>query len=58
MAKFEVGEKVMIKTGHSMSSLVGVIVKHFKENHTYLVKFSRDLKLILAEADLISVPKV
>ncbi|WP_438728697.1 hypothetical protein [Enterococcus sp. AZ128] len=52
MSKFKVGEIVQIKNKYPMTGLIGVILKCYKENHTYLVRFSHDHKIFLHEDDI------
>lgn len=49
LSKFNIGELVKINDYHSMAGLVGIVTAYYKENHTYLVRFSRDLELLLKE---------
>ena len=52
MSKIELGEFVQIKNKHPMAGLVGVIIKHNEENHTYLVRLSHDHELLLHEDEI------
>ncbi|MBX8938180.1 hypothetical protein [Enterococcus gilvus] len=52
MSKIELGEFVQIKNKHPMAGLVGVIIKHNEENHTYLVRLSHDHELLLHENEI------
>lgn len=52
MAKFKKGEIVLIKDNHPMSGLVGVIVKHSEENHTYFIHIDRNQELWISEENL------
>ncbi|MDT2601262.1 hypothetical protein P7D85_15850 [Enterococcus hulanensis] len=52
MSKIELGEFVQKKNKHPMAGLVGVIIKHNEENHTYLVRLSQDHELLLHEDEI------
>lgn len=49
MDKFMIGESVQIKQGFQMAGYLGIIVKYFEKNHTYLIRFSPDQELFFPE---------
>ena len=52
MSKIELCEFVQITNKHPMAGLVGVTIKHYEENHTYLVRLSHDHELLLHEDEI------
>jgi len=52
LSKIELCEFVQITNKHPMAGLVGVTIKHYEENHTYLVRLSHDHELLLHEDEI------
>lgn len=49
MSKFTVGESVQIKQGYPMAGYIGIITKYSEKNHTYLIQFGSDQKIVFLE---------